>query len=563
MNNRYYFFGFVFSIIILGLFSTCGDSSTPTPISQTPQIPQTPQTPQYTVKFEANGGIPSPADQIVNKGDKVDSPAFMTKTGYGFGGWYKDRLFNNEWDFDTDTVTGNITLYAKWDNNYYIVSFEANGGTPVPSQQNIAYGSKIVMPPAMTKTDYAFGGWYKDEAFLNIWNLDHDVITGNITLYAKWIPPIIVPGTNWNAKIRWLDANVQSNNNYIIELVSNENIEQSTNFSFSGKTNISITLKGIGSIPVIISSSSGLFEINASVTLILDNNLELKGKINVSSGGNLILNNGVRLTSGAYNNNGVYVNNGGTFTMNGGEISGNNGYLSSSSANGYWLLKFYYGGGVYVSGTFIMNSGKISGNTVSYYNYNSDVNYIYGGGVYVTGTFIMNGGEISGNTFSNTYGSSTAGSSNIFYGCGVCVDEFGTFTMNGGKISDNTSYLSNNSYGGGVYVYGTFNMNGGEISGNTISFSSTTGSGGGVYVSVNSSFYKTGGTIYGYTEGDSNNNVVKDSSGVVQQKQGHAIYIDHDNSVYKMGKDSTSGTTDNLSFNGKVNPPAWSGDWDF
>ena len=556
MNNRYYFFGFVFSIIILGLFSTCGDSSTPTPISQTPQIPQTPQTPQYTVKFEANGGIPSPADQIVNKGDKVDSPAFMTKTGYGFGGWYKDRLFNNEWDFDTDTVTGNITLYAKWDNNYYIVSFEANGGTPVPSQQNIAYGSKIVMPPAMTKTDYAFGGWYKDEAFLNIWNLDHDVITGNITLYAKWIPPIIVPGTNWNAKIRWLDANVQSNNNYIIELVSNENIEQSTNFSFSGKTNISITLKGIGSIPVIISSSSGLFEINASVTLILDNNLELKGKINVSSGGNLILNNGVRLTSGAYNNNGVYVNNGGTFTMNGGEISGN----TCSSSGSYPSPGYSYGGGVYVEGTFTMNDGRISDNKCSSSGSGLYPGYSYGGGVYVSGTFTMNGGEISGNNIITT--SINSGSA---YSCGGGVYVEGTFTMNGGKISGNISSSSSSaSYGGGVYVKGTFTMNNGEISSNISSSSySYQTYGGGVYLDRNGSFNKKGGTIYGYTEGNSNNNVVKDSSGVVQQKQGHAIYIDHDNSVYKMGKDSTSGTTDNLSFNGKVNPPAWSGDWDF
>jgi len=106
--------------------------------------------------------------------------------------------------------------------------------------------------------------------------------------------------------------------------------------------------------------------------------------------------------------------------------------------------------------------------------------------------------------------------------------------MNGGEIYGNTATLYNNSlnsYGGGVYVDGSFN--------------------------------KTGGTIYGYTEGNSNSNVVKDRTEVVQQQKGHAIYTYHDNSVYIMGKDSTSGTTDNLSFNGNVNPPAWSGEWDF
>jgi uncharacterized repeat protein (TIGR02543 family) len=37
-----------------------------------------------------------------------------TKTGYTFGGWYKEVGCLNAWAFITDKVTANTTLYAKW-----------------------------------------------------------------------------------------------------------------------------------------------------------------------------------------------------------------------------------------------------------------------------------------------------------------------------------------------------------------------------------------------------------------------------------------------------------------
>ena len=30
-------------------------------------------------------------------------------------GWFKDSELNTPWDFDVDTVTSDITLYAKWE----------------------------------------------------------------------------------------------------------------------------------------------------------------------------------------------------------------------------------------------------------------------------------------------------------------------------------------------------------------------------------------------------------------------------------------------------------------
>jgi len=76
-------------------------------------------------------------------------------------------------------------------------------------------------------------------------------------------------------------------------------------------------------------------------------------------------------------------------------------------------------------------------------------------------------------------------------------------------------------------------------------------------------FEKTGGTIYGYTAGDSKSNVVKNGSGVVQNDKGHAVYADNSNTSYIKRKETTAGPTVNLSYIGRLTPPVWAGAWDF
>ena len=67
-----------------------------------------------TVTFEENGG--SAVTDIVglSYNAAITAPAAPTKTGYVFGGWYKDNSLNDKWDFSTDRVTTDITLYARW-----------------------------------------------------------------------------------------------------------------------------------------------------------------------------------------------------------------------------------------------------------------------------------------------------------------------------------------------------------------------------------------------------------------------------------------------------------------
>ena len=84
----------------------------------------------YTVTFDAQGGS-TVASQDVAKNGKVTKPTDPTRTGYTFGGWYKEAACTTAWNFDTDTVTGNITLYAKWTpvKKNYTITLNPAGGT--------------------------------------------------------------------------------------------------------------------------------------------------------------------------------------------------------------------------------------------------------------------------------------------------------------------------------------------------------------------------------------------------------------------------------------------------
>ena len=70
-------------------------------------------TSECTVKFETNGGTPiDPITAIY--GETIARPEDPVREGKHLVGWFKDIHLTQEWDFENDTVTGNMTLYAKW-----------------------------------------------------------------------------------------------------------------------------------------------------------------------------------------------------------------------------------------------------------------------------------------------------------------------------------------------------------------------------------------------------------------------------------------------------------------
>jgi uncharacterized repeat protein (TIGR02543 family) len=67
----------------------------------------------YTITFNSDGGS-EVTNLTANYNSFINEPVPTTKTGYAFAGWYKETTCANAWNFATDVVKSNITLFAKW-----------------------------------------------------------------------------------------------------------------------------------------------------------------------------------------------------------------------------------------------------------------------------------------------------------------------------------------------------------------------------------------------------------------------------------------------------------------
>ena len=67
------------------------------------------------ITFDVNGYGTAPADQTVYTGDKLVKVAEPTAAGYTFGGWYTDKELTKAFDIENDAISGDTTLYAKWE----------------------------------------------------------------------------------------------------------------------------------------------------------------------------------------------------------------------------------------------------------------------------------------------------------------------------------------------------------------------------------------------------------------------------------------------------------------
>ena len=115
-----------------------------------------------------------------------------TNFGYIFG--TSNYTYNASYvpkSLKTVTVTGNgkidenafygldwITVIRNW----FTVTFDSNGGEVIPSQ-TVKKGESAVKPEDPVKAGYAFAGWYNGN---KVWNFDTDVVTGDVTLTARW-----------------------------------------------------------------------------------------------------------------------------------------------------------------------------------------------------------------------------------------------------------------------------------------------------------------------------------------------------------------------------------------
>ena len=113
-----------------------------------------------TATFDANGHGTAPNSQTVLKGNKITEPTAPSENGYTFGGWYKEAACTTKWNFNTDVVNENITLYAKWTEITHTVTFanDGNGTTNKTGEIEVGVVTGIEIN-AEPNTDYEFKVW--------------------------------------------------------------------------------------------------------------------------------------------------------------------------------------------------------------------------------------------------------------------------------------------------------------------------------------------------------------------------------------------------------------------
>lgn len=135
---------------------------------------------KYSVTFDGKN------ETKVAYGEKITKPEDPTKaqteaTVYTFKGWY---VGENEWNFEEDTVSGDTSLVAKFNETVrkYKVTFDGENETEAE------YDTLLTKPEDPTKaatetTVYTFKGWFDGE---KEWNFETDKVKKDTALVAKY-----------------------------------------------------------------------------------------------------------------------------------------------------------------------------------------------------------------------------------------------------------------------------------------------------------------------------------------------------------------------------------------
>lgn len=143
-----------------------------------------------TVVFDSQGGSDVESQRIAI-GGYAEEPAAPVKEGYAFVFWTTDKEGTNEFRFKTTQVKRGITLYAKWAEREYEVSFDTVGGSKI-EPQIVKHGRKAVFPDIPIKDSYSFRKWQvrrnvEESGGYEYEEYDFNLpVTESFTLYALW-----------------------------------------------------------------------------------------------------------------------------------------------------------------------------------------------------------------------------------------------------------------------------------------------------------------------------------------------------------------------------------------
>jgi len=148
----------------------------------------------YSVHYDKNGGSGSTmADSTFKYGSyaTLKANAYTAPSHKHFVCWNTkangtgtDRNPGYKYSASAD-----ITFFAKWANDTYTISYNANGGTGAPASQTKTYGESITLSAtAPTRTNYTFLGWATSATATTAQYQPGGTFTlnANTTLYAVW-----------------------------------------------------------------------------------------------------------------------------------------------------------------------------------------------------------------------------------------------------------------------------------------------------------------------------------------------------------------------------------------
>ena len=179
----------------------------------------------YDITYNLNGAswageYSAPANYTVGTGATLPVAGDMTNTGYTFGGWFADD------DLETGGVKtevgtseyGDKEFWAKWTENTYTVTYNANGGTGDAMSNTVGHYVTL-SANTYTKSGYIFAGWNTLSTGLGESYSEGEEIelTANMTLYAIWATDYTI---TWDAKAKLSGVAVTPNlggGNYTIK----------------------------------------------------------------------------------------------------------------------------------------------------------------------------------------------------------------------------------------------------------------------------------------------------------------------------------------------------------
>lgn len=157
------------------------DGAPEPPLSKTINVKEI----QYTVTLKDGSRVIS--THKVDKGQQFQRPSNPSKTGHTFVNWYNEEGFSNLTQFPL-TVTGNITIYAKFNINSY--TCKVMDGSQTVKTENLNYGSQWT-PVQPDKSGFNKKGIYMDADF-NTPAVLPIFVDNNKTVYLKYKDASIV-----------------------------------------------------------------------------------------------------------------------------------------------------------------------------------------------------------------------------------------------------------------------------------------------------------------------------------------------------------------------------------